>query len=214
MDYQGSYFPEEHDERESKIYRTVKGIFKWTMYSISFLVYAIIIYTLIANRDSKIIEENHFDEVYEIENTESLELYRINTRIFMNDDGSLQLHSIDYCNDLDAIEIGVKFNSKKLTDGDRGDCLEYILYDSDGNVYPIAYKINDGQGRYGFARIIFDNVDFDLDSNDLRYPDALPTPRTETEYKLDIIRKSDQEVLFSFNLYNNNTTFSKTEYKD
>lgn len=217
MDYQGNYFPEEHDENESKIYRIVKKIFKWTMYGISFVIYALIFYILIINRDSKIIETNYFSELPQIGNvdTETMELYRINSRVFMNEDGSIQLHNIDYSDEYGLLEIGVKFNANKLTDGDHGDCLNYILTDSDGNTYPCVYLKTDSGGRYGFSRLCFTGIDFDLDSNDLRYDTEKSTEvRTNNIYKLAVTRKSDNELLYEFTIYDNSTTFSKTEYED
>ena len=164
MDYQGKYFPDERDENESKIYRTVKGIFKWTMYGISFLIYAIIFYILISNRDSKILEKNYFAELLPSETQkESLELYRINTRIFMNDDGSLQILDADYSDEHNIIEIGVKYNAKKLTNGSTDNALAYKLYDKDGNVYTLSKTVFDDHGRYGFAKLCFTGIDIDLD---------------------------------------------------
>ncbi len=216
MDYQGNYFPEDHDERESKIYRVVKGIFKWTMYGISFLIYGIIFVTLFLNRDSKILEKNYLTEISGFENidTENIQLYKINARIFMNEDGSLELSNINYSQDYGTIEIGVKFNGKKLTNGDKGDCLNYRLYDSNGTEYELAYLKSDSRGRYGFSRVCFQGLNIDLDSNDIRYDVDSEKPRTNVLYKLDVTRKSDGELLYSFDLYDNKATFSKTDYND
>lgn len=225
MDYQGNYFHEDRDENESKIYRTVKGIFKWTMYGISFLLYAILLYLMFANRDSKILERNYMLE--NISHADEAEIYQINTKVFMNDDGSLQLYNVNYYKEYDFIEIGVKFNAKKLTNSDYGDCIDYVLTDSDGNTYNLVNKVTDKGGRYGFERICFDDFKLDLNSNDLRYNRALDgsaqpavienktnPERKETTYELSVLRKSDGELLYKFRLYDNSTTFNKTDYND
>ncbi len=225
MDYQGNYFPEERDENESKIYRTVKGIFKWTMYGISFILYAIIIYLMFANRDSKILERNYM--LNDVSNADETQIYQINTRVFMNEDGSLQLYNVNYYEEYNYAEIGVKFNAKKLTDGDYDDCIDYVLSDSNGNTYDLVNKVTDKGGRYGFARICFEDFKIDLNSNDLRYNHALEGSvrpavtedkqnyeRTETTYELSVYRKSDGELLYKFRLYDNSVTFNSTEYND
>ena len=227
MDYQGNYFPDEPDENESKIYRTVKRIFKWTMYGISFLVYAVLFYILIANRDSSVLENNYFTDIegYESLNKDEMVLYRINTKIFMNDDGSLQLHNIDYSDRYGVLEIGVKFNAKKLTDGEYGDPLDFTLKDTEGNVLPMVNVVTDDQGRYGFYRICFSGIDIDLNSNDLRYdPELTDLPKLIQKFTLTVSRKSDGavipvsvsdgETINEFTIYDNSTTFNSTNYND
>ena len=59
MDYQGNYFPEDEDERRSVTYKRVKGFFKWTMYGISFVVYALLFYFIFVNRDPALLEKNY-----------------------------------------------------------------------------------------------------------------------------------------------------------
>ena len=213
MDYQGNYFPEEHDENESKTYRIVKGIFKWSMYGISFILYAIIIYMMFVNRDSKILDRNY---MVDSQNTDDVSLYQINTKIFMNDDGSLQLHDVDYYEELGYIEIGIKFNAKKLTDGIYSDSLEYVLTDSDGKTYNLVKLTNDKGGRYGFERICFEGVSIDMESNDLRYDleQEHDFERTNVKYELSVYNKNTQKLIFTFNLYDNSTTFNKTDYND
>ncbi len=229
MDYQGNYFPDEQDENESKIYRNVKKVFKWGMYGISFVIYAILMVILFVNCDSEILETNYMTELPGMTEVDSddIKLYRINTRVFMNELGSLQLYSVDYAPEYGLIEIGVKFNAKKLTNEDYGDCLDYILTDSNGNTYRLVNKVTDSGGRYGFSRICFEGVKIDFKSNDLRYHNALShaaTPiltdksqlwsRSDVKFNLAIYRKSDGELLYDFILYDNSTIFNSTDYED
>ena len=217
MDYQGNYFPEEHDENESKIYRIVKGTIKWTMYGISFLLYIIFFVVVVINRDSYILEKNYMNELPAFENvsTDDIDLYRINTPVFMNDDGSLQLHNIDYSQEYGILEIGVKYNANKdtVTKGERGDAIEYVLTDSDGNRYPRAKHVVDSAGRYGFARICFSGIDIDLNENDLRQDGDNPFGAGKL-YQLTLYRKSDGYKLHTFDLYDNTVKFYSTDYND
>ncbi len=230
MDYQGNYFPEDHDERESKIYKVVKGTFKWTMYGISFILYAVIFFLLFVNRDSKILEKNYMGDLPQLESVEeeTVKLYRIHCPTFMNDEGSLQVFNVDYAEDYGIIELGLKFNPKNLVDSDQQDYfdnevkkmddydgfIKYTLTDSEGNEYPIINKVTDKHGRYGFARICFGGIDIDLDSNDLRYKKESNVNRTNITYYLTITRSVDNKELFVFEVYNNKITFSGTDYED
>lgn len=214
MDYQGNYFPKEHDENESVTYRRIKGLFKWTMYGISFLLYAVIFVVIFTSRDSKILEKNYVATMNDFSSidTKTVELYRINAKEFMNEDGSLQIYNVDYYNDLKAIEIGLKFNAKKQTNGDKGDCLEYKLVDSENNSYTLSNKITDDGGRYGFSRLCFTGIDIDLSSNDLKFEGADKEKRSQTTYTL-IIYHGEKE-LHKFLIYDNSVTFYETDYDD
>ena len=237
MDYQGNYFPEEHDENESKVFRNVKRIFKWSMYGISFIVYGILIFLLFINRDSDILETNYMTDVRGMSDVDGndIDLYRINTRIFMNELGSLQLYNVDYAHEYGLIEIGVKFNVNKLlnpdhdervdaflnnnesydtgldyfisSDEDYTNALDYILTDSNGNTYKLVNKVNDSGGKYGFARICFEGISLDLKSNDLKYNGALVNAVTPvTSDASQLWQRSD--VKYTLTVVNrlNNTT--------
>jgi len=216
MDYQGNYFPEEQDEKASKTYRTIKGIFKWTMYGISFLLYGALFVIIFINRDSKILETNYMSSFISVESidTDDIELFRINAKEFMNDDGSLQLYNVDYSDEYNFIEMGVKFNANKLTDGDNGDCLDYELIDSDGNNYELVNRITDDGGRYGFSRLCFSGIDIDLDSNDLRYENNPEKERTDVTYTLIITHRDDKKEIHRFLVYDNSVTFMETDYEN
>ena len=217
MDYQGNYFPEDRDENESKIYKTVKNIFKWTMYGISFFIYALLFYLLIFNRDSKILEKNYMNMVPELQSvdTDDMLLYHINTRVFMNEDGSLQVHNVEYSDDYKILEIGIKFNANKLTNGIKEDAVEYILTDSNGNRYNVVNVVDDSKGRYGFLRVCFDGIDIDLDSNDIRREfKPSDSPITNTAYFLEVFDKASTNSIFKFTIYDNSTTFTEAEFED
>lgn len=229
MDYQGNYFPDEHDENESITYRRIKGFFKWTMYGISFLIYAIIIVTLIANRNSSILETNYWAKLTGVDgfDTDEAVMYRINTKDFMEEYGALQLHNVDYSDEYGILEVGVKFNAKKLTNGDYTHDTKYVLTDSNGNTYSLANVETDGRGRYGFARLSFTGVDIDLDSNDLIYNKALvgsiqpalpdesiKNDRSSVTFILSVYRVSDGELLYDFDLYDNTVTFTEADYNE
>lgn len=211
MDYQGNYFPEDEDERQSVTYKRVKGFFKWTMYGISFVVYALLFYFIFVNRDPALLEENYMHTVAGYTDTDfsGIDLLRINPPQFMNDDGSLQVYNVDYAPELGLMEMGIRFNAKKLTEGDRGDVLEYKLEDSDGNAYKLVHKITDSGGRYGFSRICFEGLKPDLSSNDLEIEKLLAAEvkeaaendsRTYREYMNDTLREYPRSSYVKYEL--------------
>lgn len=217
MDYQGNYFPEDRDERESKIYRRVKGAFKWTMYGISFLIYIIIFYVIFSNRDSKILDDMYFTPsvVQQAEEQgDDFRFFCINASDFMNYDGTVQLYHIYYAEDCDTIEIGVKVNTKKLTDGDS-DGLRFVLSDSNGNTFEPANIVTDAHGKYAFARVCFENVDLKLDLNDLRYerPEGQEDKRENTIWYFSIKHTEKDTSLETLTIYKNNTVFTKADFE-
>jgi hypothetical protein len=187
------------------------------MYGISFLLYIIFFVVIVINRDSYILEKNYMNELPEFENvdTKDIELYRINSRVFMTDDGSIQLHNIDYSEEYGILEIGIKYNANKdtVTKGERGDAIEYVLTDSNGNRYSRVKHVIDSAGRYEFARICFSGIDIDLDQNDLRQEGDNQYGKGKL-YQLTLYRKSDGHKLHTFDIYDNSVTFYKTEFND
>ena len=172
MDYQGNYFPEEHDERESKTYRTVKGIFKWTMYGLSFLVYAIIFFVIFSSCDSRIITRNYYGGYIENFDPAGETVYRLNTEEFMNYDGSVQLSDIDYSDKYGFLEVGVKLNAKKQLGGNKDERFEAVLTDNLGNTFTLAGVQRDTNLRYSFARFSFSGVALDLAQHENGEPSA------------------------------------------
>lgn len=214
MDYQGNYFTDEPDEPTPKPLRIIKGIFKWSMYGISFIIYALLFYIIFANRDSKILEKNYMHQITGFNEciNEQSELYRINTPKFMNEDGSIQLHNIDYSDEFGILELGIKYNSNKHSSDDTNNCLKYVLTDSTGQEYTFANTLTEKRGRYVFERICFIGLDIDLNSNELRYDYESKPDRTVTQYKLKIYKNDSNEPLEEFVIYDNSITFNRTEY--
>ncbi len=242
MDYQGNYFPEDEDERSSVTYKRVKGVFKWAMYGISFVVYALLFYLIFVNRDRPLLEKNYMHAVdgYTDVDFSAAELLRINPREFMNEDGSLQVYNVDYAPEAGLLELGVRFNANKITGGDKGDVLEYRLEDSDGNVYKAVHKVTDSGGRDWCARVCFEGLKIDLSSNDLEIEKLLSAqareatkedPRDYREYleqlKSGYARASDRKYtlkvyfasednekqpIHEFIIYDNQAVFYKTDY--
>lgn len=197
MDYQGNYFPEEHDERESKTYRTVKGIFKWTMYGLSFLVYAIIFFVIFSSCDSRIITQNYYGGYIENFDPAGETVYRLNTEEFMNYDGSVQLSDIDYSDKYGFLEVGVKLNAKKQLGGNKDERFEAVLTDNLGNTFTLAGVQRDTNLRYSFARFSFSGVALDLAQHE--------NGESSADYgrylTLTIYRAGGGEVIDSFTVY-------------
>ncbi|MBO4452551.1 MAG: hypothetical protein J5793_01320 [Clostridia bacterium] len=224
MDYQGDYFPEERDERESKSYRIIKNIFKWTMYGCSLIVWILVIYFIIINGDKDIIKKNYMTDIsgYGDIDTESVKIYRINPSVFMNEDASMQVYNVDYAPEYGLLEMGIRFNATKLTDGNNGDVLSYVLRDSEGNEYALVNRICEKNGRNGFARICFAGLEIDLESNIYKLRNKadengdIPLPVSDVTYTLSVYydpENAGSEPLFVFTIYNNDTVVNTGEYK-
>ena len=173
MDYQGNYFrDDDEDEYRFKSTKIIKNIFKYILYGLSFLVWAILIYLLIANRDRSLLEENYMTEIENVTISDKNDaLIRINPPEFMNYDGSTQIFNADYSYEYGLLEIGVKYNvnayKTKLEGGTETEMEpEFILTDNNGTVYPVEYVKTETGGRYSFNRICFSGLAIDLKSSE------------------------------------------------
>ncbi|MBQ0109114.1 MAG: hypothetical protein KBS44_02395 [Clostridiales bacterium] len=225
MDYQGFYFPEDHDEHESKIYRVVKGIFKCALYGISFLIYAVLLFMLAVNRDSIILTSNYMKDTAIMSgvDTDTVAMRHLYTKEYMNADedgtyiGSIQLFDVDHATDYGILELGVKYNVNKLTAGIKDDILEYSLIGPDGKEHQIVNRVFTSSpkgGRYSFVRLCFSDVEIDYDSNGMVYDNV--SQRTDNTYTLNVYDTNANgrgKLLDSFIVYDNETNFETTKYE-
>ena len=139
----------------SEGYRVVKGIFKGVLYGASALVWILVLYVLISTRESKLMDRMRFtSETQALAEDESFRVYKLNGA-YMSYRASIELGDVFYAKETEELELSVKYN-KQLTDGEDG--VLYVLTDQDGNEYPIVSLETDEIGRYGYARICFDEV--------------------------------------------------------
>ena len=173
MDYKGNYFKDDDEEQDyphqSKAGKRIKLIFKIFIYSVSFLIYAVVLFMIFSSCEPKMINSMYFsDQAREMaqNDTEAFEVYKLQPSDFMNYDGSLQLKSIYYADKAKELEVGVQFNLKKITDGKVEDALVFILTDSEGNYYPAVNMVYDSNRKYGYARVSFKVDTIDIEQND------------------------------------------------
>ena len=169
MDYKG-YDEEEELENpwNTEGTRRIKRIFKAIFYSISFVVYAVLFFIFFTSCEPGMFDKMFFTEKtreFARQNPEAIQIYKIRPKDFMNYDGSIELAHIYYAKNTEELEVGVKYNLKKLTDGKVEGALVYILEDSDGNFYTTVSEVYDSNRRYGYARVTFSSVNIDLTQN-------------------------------------------------
>ncbi len=158
-------YDEVRDERESKTFRLIKNILKWTVYGLSALVWILILAVVFSTRESKIYEQMMFTEATEklAEQTEDYRVHQVYIKEFMNDSGDITLSSNTcyYAPETGELTVGVRYN-KKLTDSDTTDSIRYVLKDQDGNEYSAVVLDEDAIGRYGYARVCFTGLSLPL----------------------------------------------------
>ena len=167
MDYEGKYFPDEDDGRQSKTGKTVKKIFKYLIYGISFLVYAILIYRIIATSDLDLVEQMIFTSETRAEAErlgDDFDLYYVFPETFMNNDATIQIKNCYYAAAQGEYELGTRYSSEITGDNMETELL-YTLTDSRDNEYPLVNRVRDTKDKYVFERLCFSNVAFDLSEN-------------------------------------------------
>lgn len=165
MSFSDVDYGEARDERESKTFRLLKNILKWTVYGLSALVWILILFTVFSTRESKIYEQMLFTEATEehAKQTEEYRVHQVYIQDFMNDSGDIALssNSCYYAPETGELTVGIRYN-KKLTGSDTTDSILYVLKDQDGNEYPAVIMDEDEIGRYGYARVCFTGLSLPL----------------------------------------------------
>lgn len=238
MDIEGKYFPDEEDENQSKGWKKTKKVFKYLFYTVALLVYIIFFVRIFLSCDAELLEEIHLSDkavqLYE-QDKKSFEIYAINTKEFMNYDGTVQLKGNVYAKTANELEIGIKYNNKITKDsaGNTADgyVLEYYLRDSKNNIYEVCNRVSETKNSYKYERVSFGGVELPLEQNDLNVSrdlsaeasgaviddvsddDALYEDESgNIRYYLVIknpITNTTEELL----IYDNSTTYRAIEYR-
>lgn len=148
--------------------RRVKRIFKFILYGISFIVYAALFFVIFTSCDPGMFDKMFFTEQTRSlarQNPDAFKVYKVQPRDFMNYDGSIELANIYYAKNTSELEVGVKFNFRKLTGGKVENALVYIIKDSNGNYYTTVNEVYDSNRKYGYARVTFSSVKLDIAQN-------------------------------------------------
>lgn len=174
----------------SEGYRVVKGIFKGVLYGASALVWILVLYVLISTRESKLMDRMRFtSETQALAEDENFRVYKLNGA-YMSYRASIELGDVFYVKETEELELSVKYN-KQLTDGGEDGVL-YVLTDQDGNEYPIVSLETDEIGRYGYARICFDEVSLPIgDAGD----EPAETDGDPVRLTFSLYRESDGQPL-------------------
>ena len=219
MDYEGKYFPDEEDERTSRPVKRTKKILHYIFYTIVAVVYVIVFAVLLNNCEPKMYKKYVFsqkaNELYEA-SPDDFMVYEFFPKKFMSDDGRIQIAGAAYAEAASEIELGIKYN-KKLNDPETGKAPEFVLKDTNGNLYPICNTVVKNKGRYCYMRLSFSEVAFSLDENVYINEEASAAAEGESEmfdsfgYFLEIHSADEEPVKIT--VYNNVTPIQLTEFK-
>lgn len=236
MDIEGKYFPDEEDEHSSKTGKKIGKIIFRILAISSAIVYIICFARIFSSCDSSMLDDVTFSqkalEIY-YENPQDFEVYKVNTKDFMEYYGTITLSDIYYAKTAGELEIGIKYNTK-ITDAEKQNVsmassvqldefpLVYSLVDHKGNEYEICNRINDKQGSYKFERVSFSGLKIDFTNNYLNTNEYFASGEDvyyETEeseggekYTLKIYNPVTKETK-SFVIYDNNTSYRAFEFK-
>jgi hypothetical protein len=173
MDYKGYNDRDEEELDPNNPWQTettkkVKRIFKIILYSISFIVYTVVFFVIFSSCNPGMFDKMFFSEharQQAQQNPGSFMVYKLQPRDFMNYDGSIELANMYYAKNAEELEIGVKYNLKKITDGRVEGALVFVLEDSNGNYYTTVNEVYDSNRKYGYARVTFGSVKLTLPEN-------------------------------------------------
>lgn len=169
MDYRGDYFPDDEllDMRWTSS-KVVKAIFKSFIYFCAIAIYLVIFFRMYVSKEMKLVTQTVLSEearqIYASAPKE-FELYRVDSKHTASDSGMVMLRRMVYAPDVNEFEIGVRFNSRRLTGGELDRPLSYVLKDNKGNVYTMVNRVSDSRFEYGYERVCFSGVEIDVLDN-------------------------------------------------
>ena len=166
MDYRGDYFADDENEGLSKKAIKRKKIRRIIFYGLVFIIYLIVFIRFARSCDADLINNVYLSSEARQAYRSGAELtvYRVNTKEFMNYDGTLQLKNVVYAESANEMEIGVKYREKDGTPENEF-TLSYSLDDNLGNRYEICGRVSKKKNGYVYERISFKRVKIDLEYN-------------------------------------------------
>lgn len=230
MSFSDVDYDEVRDERESKTFRLIKNIFKWTVCGLSALVWILILVTAFSTRESKIFEEMMFTDATEqvAARTDDYRVHQIYIQDYMTDKENTKLIALSssdcyYAPETGELSLGIQYNKTLVGSGS----VSYVLKDQDGNEFPAVVMDEDEIGRFAYARICFTGLSIPLEEKDGRsvqtgdgkFVLTLTLYRTEDGALLSTYTKKDGQDIVEVNdsefvLFNADSPSRMADYED
>ncbi|MBP3387659.1 MAG: hypothetical protein J6L23_03890 [Clostridia bacterium] len=234
MDYRGDYFPDDEllDLRWTSG-KVVKAIFKSFIYFCAIAIYLVIFFRMYVSSELPLVKEtvlsSEAQAIYKAD-PKDFELYRVDSKSTSSNSGGVMLRRMLYAPKVNEFEIGVRYNSKKLTGGDLNEPFHYVLKDNKGNVFEMVNRVSDSRFEYGYERVCFGGVVIDVSDN-VAYRDPESKDLSNTFGESDesvgsgIFDQVDdsltytfevyygEELIHSFRVYHRDIPLNQTSYK-
>lgn len=216
MDYRGDYFPDDEllDLRWTSG-KVVKAVFKSFIYFCAIAIYLVIFFRMYVSKEMKLVTQSILSDeakqVY-VADPKGFELYRVDSKYTSSDSGTVMLRRMIYAPDVNEFEIGVRYNSRRLTNDDLNEPLTYILKDNKGNVFEMANRVSDSRFEYGYERVCFKGVFIDVSDNvSYREPESIDfsnilgdTDESQSTGIGGIFDQVDDSLTYTFEVYYKN----------
>ncbi len=230
MSFSDVDYDEVHDERESKVFRLIKNILKWTVCGLSALVWVLILVTVFSTRESKVFEKMLFTEATEqvAKQTDDYRVHQVYIQDYMTDKENTKLVALSssdcyYAAETGELSVGIKYNKTLVGD----DSVLYVLKDQDGNEYPAVVLDEDEIGRFAYARVCFTGLSLPLEeidgrstqTGDGKFVLTLTLYRKENGSLLSTYTKKDGQDIIEVNdsefvLFNADSPSRMADYED
>ena len=210
MDYRGDYFPDDEllDLRWTSG-KVVKAIFKSFIYFCAIAIYLVIFFRMYVSSELPLVKEtvlsSEAQAIYKAD-PKDFELYRVDSKSTSSNSGGVMLRRMLYAPKVNEFEIGVRYNSKKLTGGDLNEPFHYVLKDNKGNVFEMVNRVSDSRFEYGYERVCFGGVVIDVSDN-VAYRDPESKDLSNTFGESDesvgsgIFDQVDDSLTYTFEVY-------------
>lgn len=232
MDYKGDYFPDEEllDMRWTSG-KVVKAVFKSFIYFCAIALYLVIFFRMFVSCEAGLVKDTYLSpearEIY-LSNKQDFPLYRVDSKYTSSESGEVMLRRMVFAPKVNEFEVGVRFNSRKLTGGDLDRPLSYVLRDNKGNTYEMVNRESTSRFEYGYERVCFKGITIDVADNvsyrepeSIDYSNAFGDEDVSLGGIVDIVDDSvsfyfdvyyGEELIHSFRVYHRDIPLNETSY--
>ncbi len=210
------------DGDEEKKPSVIKKVFKLVAVAIMLAVYLILFIRIFVSCDSdivdmiiktdRIVSEYEKDpENFEIQQYEITNWYKS-----INDGKLLSVDNLYYFPSADSLQISVKFNKDILThDAEYSNELlpfEFYLEDEQGNIYTEYTAVYDERYDFGYIRLCFENIEFEIQDGEADEYGNLPRKSYEMYIRM-LDDDGNYSEFESFSIYTGKINYKKIYYK-
>ncbi len=205
------------DEQKSKKFGVGK-VFKWIMLLIIIFVYGVLFARCMVSRDHKIVNEIIRDEIFQaalVENrdTFTVEKYAMQSAwVAIRDNRLIEFDQLNYIPLAKQMQFAVKFSTDlPECEYDEQIPFKFRLMDENGNEYTDYWYKYASRSRFGFVRVCFNGIDFEIDGE---YDENGKAKRHRYTLYIDMVdQNGEYSELCNYKIYDGSSVYKNIDFE-